>query len=465
MKPLQDVTPTPEQLAILSRILPIVELITGAASSGKTTTALLRLRSLVGVFLNRRHREADNSPIRALVLTYNRTLRGYINELAASHTSDRSGVELTVSTFGSWARKALNQPRLVDAEARKSSLLRLASGLNLPSDFILDEVEYVMGRFMPESLSDYISTRRVGRGPSPRMDRQLRRQLMDQVILPYQYEIDHDEIWDWNDLAVRMAKDELLDPYDIVIVDESQDFSANQIRAISKHTAAVSAVTFVMDSAQQIYPRGFTWADAGISLRPENSFKLAKNYRNTIEIAEFAQPILEGVPLDDYASIPDLNTCVRTGDKPIVVRGRYTEQAEFAINYLTANVDLSTESVVFLHPLGWFRTLRPLLKAHSLPFVDITRRSDWPKGDENIALSTIHSAKGLEFDHVMLIGLNSEVMHEAESADDDRYLNHRRLLAMAICRARSTVILGYKPEDAPSIVEFLNPGSFEDIEL
>jgi hypothetical protein len=43
---------------------------------GKTTTALLRLKSLIGFFNSRRSREDNPAPVRFLVLTYNRTLRG-----------------------------------------------------------------------------------------------------------------------------------------------------------------------------------------------------------------------------------------------------------------------------------------------------------------------------------------------------------------------------------------------------
>ena len=75
MRTLRSVTPTPEQLSILSRTKLGVELIRGAAGSGKTTTALLRLKSLIGSFLNRRRRENDTTPVRVLILTFNHPSR------------------------------------------------------------------------------------------------------------------------------------------------------------------------------------------------------------------------------------------------------------------------------------------------------------------------------------------------------------------------------------------------------
>lgn len=51
-----------------------------AAGSGKTTTALLRLREQIQVRLSRRERFGHDTPVRVLVLTFNRTLEGYICE-------------------------------------------------------------------------------------------------------------------------------------------------------------------------------------------------------------------------------------------------------------------------------------------------------------------------------------------------------------------------------------------------
>src|SRR6266545_1655065 len=101
---MQTVVPTAEQLRVIQDAKPGVTLIRGAAGSGKTTTALLRLSFLAEFWRQRRRREGLATPVRILVLTYNRTLRGYIRDLATRQVKAGSDLDLRVSTFGKWAQ-------------------------------------------------------------------------------------------------------------------------------------------------------------------------------------------------------------------------------------------------------------------------------------------------------------------------------------------------------------------------
>lgn len=467
MRTLLDVKPTPEQLSIISHNRPGIEVIRGAAGSGKTTTALLRLRSLIGAFVNRRRRQQSSEPVRIMVLTYNRTLMGYIDALANQQFSTSSDIDLHISTFAQWAMNKLGRPTIIQPNVERAKILELGAEISLPADFLFEEVEYVLSRFLPQNLNEYLTARRDGRGTSPRIDRPIRKSILKDVIEPFQsWKTTHSQM-DWNDLAVCLAKDKYPPLYDIIIADETQDFSANQIRAIMNQLASVHAVTFILDSAQRIYARGFTWQEVGVSVRPEQTHRLKRNYRNTIEIARFASSIIKDLNLDDDATMPDFTTCERHGDIPIVLKGRYQDQVEYIISYLRNQIDLSQESVAFLHPLGgnWFRFIRNQLRAACLDYVEITRKSEWPQGTENIALSTLHSAKGLEFDHVIILGLNAETLPHGDDEDDDRLIMLRRLLAMGAGRARKSLVLGYKPSDASKLIDYLDTDTYKGIDL
>lgn len=462
MRTLTDVRPTPEQLAIVSRNKPGIEVIRGAAGSGKTTTALLRLRSLIGMFVSRRNRMQDEKPVRILVLTYNRTLRGYIEELAKKQVKITPQISLEIMTFASWARKYIGPMKITNDYERKQRLASFGKTIPLNNDFLLEEIEYVTGRFLPEYLNDYLTIRRDGRGISPRVDRHLRESIINDVITPYNKWKKKENCWDWNDLAIHLAKHKLSNLYDIIIADETQDFSANQIRAINNQLTNIFSLTFVLDTAQRIYPRGFTWHEAGISVRPEQSRRLERNYRNTIEIARFVTPLIEGLPVDEDATLPDFSKCEEHGPVPIVLKGLYQRQVEYVIRHIKANINLQEESVAILHTKGggWFKHIKSAFSRARFRHVELTRQSEWPQGEENIAFSTIHSSKGLEFDHVIILGLNKEVTKHGEEEGDDQLITLRRLLAVGIGRARKSVILGYKPEDVSRLIDYLDPETF-----
>lgn len=472
MKALMDVKPTPEQLALFSRIRPGVEIIRGAAGSGKTTTALLKLRAAVGSYVARAQRQKSTTPVRVLVLTFNRTLKGYVEELARKQLPDDETLVLDIYTFSSWAKELSGNPPILDTDEgeRKLTSLALTHKLGLRPDFLLEEVSYVLGRFLPADLDDYLAARRDGRGIAPRMERPAREALLNHVIRPYAEYKEKSGQLDWNDLAVNLALNKFAE-YDVVVVDEAQDFSANEVRGLMNQLSKDHTVTFVLDSAQRIYAKNFNWSEVNLTVRPENSRRLENNYRNTKQIARFAAGIMQGIAVDDDGSLPSFNSARREGDLPKVLEGKFSAQAKYAIRFIKDNVDLATESVAFLHAKGggWFCGLRDELESAGLEYVQISRKSDWPQGPENIALSTLHSAKGLEFDHVFLLGLNGEVLpwddDGVDVTEDERLARFRRLVAMGVGRARKSVMLGFKPEDKPVVANFFQDGTYEAVRL
>lgn len=71
---------------------------------------------------------------------------------------------------------------------------------------------------------------------------------------------------------------------------------------------------------------------------------------------------------------------------------------------------------------------------------DTNEDDDTPK----LTLMTVHAAKGLEFDHVFITGLEENLFPGSQALDNPKELEEeRRLLYVAITRARKTVMLSY----------------------
>ena len=81
-------------------------------------------------------------------------------------------------------------------------------------------------------------------------------------------------------------------------------------------------------------------------------------------------------------------------------------------------------------------------------------------------MSTVHSSKGLEFDHVLMPGLSSEVTPHGYEDGDGTLDSLRRLIAMGVGRAKKNgKDWGTNRVKQSAIFDSIDPATYDLIEV
>ncbi|MBX7224376.1 MAG: AAA family ATPase [Blastocatellia bacterium] len=265
------------------------------------------------------------------------------------------------------------------------------------------------------------------------------------------------------DLTRRRADGRWQSPgYDAILIDEAHDFPSEWLRlVVALLNPATDSLFIVYDGAQNIYRRGFSFAKVGIKVRGRTKL-LRTNYRNTREIAEFAADFLgEGVnfapdePLrDDEGQLLEIvrpATTARSGPPPLLVacasfREECAETAARVKQWIERDGILPADILVLYVKKGAVagdaKYVRALLSAFAeagIPCEWIARDSrskqSFRMDSPTVKVSTIHSAKGLDFDAVALVGVSLLPSPEGDAALE------RKLVYIGLTRARRRLLI------------------------
>ena len=157
----------------------------------------------------------------------------------------------------------------------------------------------------------------------------------------------------------------------------------------------------------------------------------AKLMQFTILIEELAQLLDDGMPLDEFYE----KVMERTG-YVTMLQSKDTEENKTRLE----NVRELKSSIKAYMENAEPPTLAGFLEEVSL-YTDIEQYND---GDDAVVMMTMHSAKGLEFPHVFLVGFEDGLFPGMRSIGDGEEMEEeRRLCYVAITRAKQTLTVSY----------------------
>ena len=454
-------------------------LIKGVAGSGKTTIGLYRANFLAQKMDERRRLFGEGSSI--LLLTFTETLTKALRQLY-SELYGQLPHTIAVTGYKEWMLKQLRANGIWLAEANENTRCEIVGRAQKdvaqlhphdkvvsarPAQYLLEEIDQVIRARGLESFEQYQSIERVGRGIG--LDRERHRPIVWKIYQRYQQELDRRKLFDWADLARLVQKHcAPLPQYDVVIIDEAQDMPPSDLRLATRLITDYNesrSLTLLADPAQSIYYRGIAWKEAGINIQGRTRI-LARNYRNTQQILEAARSIVERC--DDLKAEEEYiapASVSRRGPKPIVVR--YSNSA--ASNQFLAN------EIIRLCQAGRYRPGdiavlsrgKTLLTKYIVSFLkqqDILcrfhRDQDFHILDNEVKLVTMHSAKGLEFPVVFLIGLSDRYMPfispDSDTKREDE-LQERKLFYVSMTRAAELLYLMHPQRERCRFLYELDP--------
>jgi superfamily I DNA/RNA helicase len=443
----------PEQQQYVDREVAGPMLLKGCAGSGKTTVAVYRALRL-----------AEEGK-RVVFLTYSSALAEVARSLLVELAGDPLSPELEVHTVTQWASKFIagrgRRWTIVSEEQQKEAMQKAVGAARVvvqhpvleDTAFLLEEVRTVI-KAGGLSEDEYLRARRYGRGKA--LQEGARRAVWT-VYEMYQTELTARHLADWEDIPLmalaELEKVPLGQSFDQVVVDEAQDLTGAEIRLASRLGAAVFLVG---DVAQSIYTRGYTWRDAGLALQGR-SFSLRRNFRNTRQVAEAAAGLIrhnvELVASEDWVD-PELTR--RVGPKPFVLQVEHRDQeiaaiCERILDLAGGNEFRIGDFAVLCRFNDQCERVQQYLTGHHVPALIRDRNSPFDILEQKVKVLTIHSAKGLEFPVVFVLGWHEGqlpyLVHGADAERVAREVEEERMLAyVAMTRAAEVLYLVSSPE-------------------
>ena len=281
--------------------------------------------------------------------------------------------------------------------------------------------------------------------------------LIEKIYDIYSNELYSQGLYDFNDLIIKacemIKKRGLKRYYKYIIIDEFQDISLERYNLIKLIKDSCSSKIFAVgDDYQSIYKFSGSKVDMIINFKKYFGYtkiiKLNNTYRNSIELIKCSTKFINKNPYQIRKRIISNKSI----NKPI------------KIIYYVKNMDIK------------FKKLIGLLKGDILVLSRNNIDINYIEYNKNIDFKTVHKAKGLESDNVILLNLNNSNYGFPNKIDNklqrkilpkNKYLyeEERRLFYVALTRTKNNIYLLVDKQNPSIFVKELIYNSKKYIEI
>lgn len=445
-------------------------MVKGGPGSGKSTVALYCIKGLADTA--NKPKLFSDKPLRILFTTFTKSLI-----TASNHLLDTFGLELgkhhiDVRNVDKLATEflppdlqnisAIDSPRSQQERYIKGQIINGAMNAcqkqiqgfgfsGRDTDFLLDEIEWVIVGDGLQSLDQYLKIDRQGRGRglSPkqrehvwRFHTEIRRELKsagrcllaDRLLAAYQ------------NAESR---------YDYVFIDEAQDLKPVAIRFCLKLATDPSHVFLTADPNQTIYGASMPWKRVSEDLNFRGRTKIFKrNYRTTAETWDGIREIINSLSDADQETLDE--EPIFHGEYPSLYKYSGSDDEVDLLNRWISESAIqervSSSCVAVLCPRNKdcqriARSLDRSLNAQAF------NTSNLNLSHPGVKVMTMHAAKGLQFPVVAVTGLDHGLMPWSARGGMDPVENEmklRRLFFVACSRAmRRLLVMGSAQKPSP----------------
>jgi hypothetical protein len=425
----------------------------GGAGTGKTVVAMHRAKWLAD------NRTPDKQKV--LFTTFTKNLAQDIADNLKTLCTKATLEKIEVRNLDAWVHGFMRSRKLEHrivygrkaegaAQAWQAAMTVKDSSLDLPDSFYEEELEQVVLAHGVTTKDEYRAVRRTGRGV---VLSRAKRDAVWPVFEEYRGQLASRKLKEVDDayrdvatlLDAEISTGKVPATFSAIVIDETQDLGPQALRLLRAMIASnPNDLFFVGDGHQRIYTRNkAAMSKCGIDIRGRSK-KLYLNYRTTDEIRRQAVAVLEGCEIDDLDDGHDETKRYKSlshGPVPQVLEVQSNEAAFAQALAITKawqaqdGENLTTTTCVITESKNNRDDLAKHFQSSGLQtaVIDETQNAGHLQGMTYFA--TMHRAKGLEFDRVIVLAPKSYMGDPLETD------SKRKLIYVALTRAKKEAAL------------------------